>query len=168
MAKKPFVTILGVGNMLYTDEGFGIHVAKRLTERYLFPDTVLVVDGGVLGINLLGIISQPKHLIIVDIIRNGRPPGTFHRLAGTDIPRRIRVKNSLHQIDLLEALTLCEVLDHVPETVILGVEPKDMETPCAVPTAALQARIDPMMEKVLAELKSLNVPYWRKTGAKCA
>jgi hydrogenase maturation protease len=168
MTKAPFVTILGVGNFLYTDEGFGIHVVDRLAGRYHFPENVLLVDGGVLGINLLGIISQPQHLIIVDIIRNGQPPGTFHRLAGADIPRRIRVKNSLHQIDLLEALTLCEALDHVPQTVILGAEPEDMETLGIVPTATLEALIEPMMEKVLAELTLLNVTYWKRTGEKCA
>lgn len=168
MTKKPFVTILGVGNFLYTDEGFGIHVMERISACYHFPENVLVVDGGVLGINLLGIISQPRHLIIVDIIRNGQPPGTFHRLAGEDIPRRIRAKNSLHQIDLLEALSLCEVLDHIPETVILGVEPEDMETIGIVPTATLQALIEPMTKRVLAELDSLNVPYWKRTGKKCA
>ncbi|MFH0726868.1 MAG: HyaD/HybD family hydrogenase maturation endopeptidase [Pseudomonadota bacterium] len=168
MTKAPLVTILGVGNFLYTDEGFGIHVVKRLISRYHFPDHARVVDGGVLGINLLGIISQPRHLIVVDIVRNGQPPGTFHRLAGTDIPRRIRTKNSLHQIDLPEALALCAALDHVPETVILGVEPEDMTSIGIVPTARLQALINPMMERVLAELRLLNVPYWKRSGEKCA
>jgi hydrogenase maturation protease len=116
----------------------------------------------------LGIISQPDHLIIVDIIRNGEPPGTFHRLTGSDIPRRIRTKTSLHQIDMLEALTLCEALDHVPETIILGVEPEDMKTIGIVPTDTLQALIEPMMEKVLAELDLLNISYWKRTGEKCA
>jgi hydrogenase maturation protease len=168
MTKTPFVTILGVGNLLYTDEGFGIHVVGRLNACYHFPENVRVVDGGVLGVNLLGIISQPQHLIIVDIIRNGQPPGSFYRLAGADIPRRVRMKNSLHQVDLLETLTLCETLDHVPETVILGVEPQDMETLAVVPTATLQAAIEPMMDRVLTELTLLNITYWKRTGEKCA
>ncbi len=168
MIKRPFVTILGVGNLLFTDEGFGIHVIERLQSRYSFPEDVVVVDGGVLGINLLGIISQPRHLIVVDIIRNGRPPGSFHRLAGTDIPRRIRMKTSLHQVDLLEALTLCEALDNVPETVIIGVEPEDMQTMSFTPTPTLQDKIDPMIDQVLAELDQLNVTYEKRTSKKCA
>lgn len=168
MTKQPFVTILGVGNFLYTDEGFGIHVIERLQACYRFPEDVLVVDGGVLGINLLGIISQPRHLIVVDIIRNNAPPGTFHRLAGTEIPRRIRMKNSLHQVDLLEALTLCEALEHVPETIILGVEPEDMQTLGITPTATLQNQVDPMVERILAELDLLNVTYQRRADETCA
>lgn len=168
MTNRPLVTILGVGNFLFTDEGFGIHVIKRLESQYRFPEDVLVVDGGVLGINLLGIISQPRHLIVVDIIRNGQPPGSFHRLAGADIPRRIRMKTSLHQVDLLEALTLCEALDSVPETVIIGVEPEDMETMGFEPTPTLQAKIDPMIDRILAELDQLNVSYEKRTGKQCA
>lgn len=168
MTNKPFVTILGVGNLLFTDEGFGIHIIQRLEALYLFPEAVSVVDGGVLGINLLGIMSEPEHLIVVDIIRNGQPPGTFCRLAGEEIPRRIRMKNSLHQVDLLEALTLCEALDHVPETVIVGVEPEDMQTLGMTLTATLQQQLDYVVDKVLAELDRLNVPYEKRTDARCA
>lgn len=168
MTVKPYVIILGVGNFLYTDDGFGIHVVERLASRYRFPDNVMLMDGGVLGINLLGVISQPNHLIIIDIIRNGGPPGTFHRLTGADIPRRIQMKTSLHEIDMLEALTLCEALDHVPETVILGVEPEDMETIGITPTETLQALVEPMIEKVLVELDSLNVSYSKRTDEPCA
>lgn len=168
MTQKPVVTILGVGNLLYTDEGFGIHVVQRLEACYTFPEAVCVADGGVLGINLLGIMSQPEYLIVVDIIRNGQPPGTFHRLAGDEIPKRIRMKNSLHQVDLLEALTLCEALDHVPKTVILGVEPEDMETLGVHLTATLQARIDPVVDRVLAELDLLGIPYEKRNDTRCA
>ena len=95
---------------------------------YQFDDDIQVIDGGVLGINLLGVISKPDHLIVVDAIRNRGNPGDLYRLEGDCIPERIRAKNSLHQIDFLEALTLCQALDKVPQTVILGVEPEDIET----------------------------------------
>ena len=120
--------ILGVGCILYSDEGFGVRVIETIQERYEFPENVLVVDGGVLGINLLGVISKPDRLIVVDAIRNKGKPGDLYRLEGAAIPERIRAKNSLHQVDFLEALTLCQALDKVPETVIVGVEPEDIET----------------------------------------
>jgi hydrogenase maturation protease len=59
----PDIMILGIGCTLYSDEGFGVQVVNKLEELYEFPDNVSVVDGGVLGINLLGVISQPDHLI---------------------------------------------------------------------------------------------------------
>ncbi len=77
----PEIMILGVGCILFSDEGFGVRVIETIQERYEFPDNVLVVDGGVLGINLLGVISKPDHLIVVDAIRNKGKPGDMYRLA---------------------------------------------------------------------------------------
>ncbi len=156
------VMIIGVGNILFTDEGFGVRVVERIQNRYTFPETVSVVDGGVLGLNLLGVISEADHLIAVDAIRYGGAPGDLHRLAGDQIPERIRAKNSLHQIDFLEALALCGALDQAPETVIVGVEPEDMETLNVGLTATAEARIDPVIGMVLAELDRLGVTYSEK------
>jgi hydrogenase maturation protease len=155
------VMILGVGCNLFTDEGFGIHVIDKINQCYRFPDNVSVVDGGVLGLNLLGIISEADELIVVDVIRNKGAAGDFYRLEGAAIPERIRAKNSLHQVDLLEALTMCQALDHVPQTVILGVEPKDIDTLGIELTPAIEAKIDPMITMVLAELDRLGVPYYK-------
>jgi len=122
------ILILGVGCILLTDEGFGVRVVEALAQRYEFPENVSLVDGGVLGLNLLGVVSEADHLIVIDVIRNNGRPGDLYRLEKEAIPERIRAKNSLHQIDLLEALTLCKALDtNAPETVIVGVEPKDIQ-----------------------------------------
>ncbi|RPJ75715.1 MAG: hydrogenase maturation protease [Desulfobacteraceae bacterium] len=151
--------ILGIGSILFSDDGFGIQVVQKLEKEYEFPDNVLVVDGGVLGINLLGVISKPKHLIVVDTMRNHGKPGDLYRLEGDAIPERIRAKNSLHQVDFLEALTLCQALDNVPKTVIIGVEPEDIQTLSLVMTPIVQSKVDEVIRGVLSELDRLGVSY---------
>jgi hydrogenase maturation protease len=141
-----------------------VRVVEKLQQLYEFPDNVLVVDGGVLGINLLGVISKPDHLIVVDAIRNRGNPGDLYRLQGDAIPERIRAKNSLHQVDFLEALTLCRALDKVPETIILGVEPADIETQSLELTPVTQSRIDPMIDMVLDELKRFGGSCQKKAN----
>ena len=159
---SPEVMILGIGSILYSDDGFGIRVIEQIERDYEFPEEVLVVDGGVLGINLLGVISKPKHLIVVDTMRNKGNPGEIYRIEGEAIPERIRAKNSLHQVDFLEALTLCQALDNVPKTVIIGVEPEDIQTLSLVLTPTVQARIEPVIRMVLDELTRLGVSHRRK------
>lgn len=155
---------MGVGNILFTDEGFGIRVIEKIRKWYSFPDTVSVVDGGVLGLNLLGVIAGNDHLVAVDTICYGASPGTLHRLAGEQIPERIRAKNSLHQIDFLEALTLCQALDEkVPETVIVGVEPEDMTSFGLGLTPLVESKTDKVIAMVLAELDRLEVAYERRS-----
>ena len=164
--KNPFdaiyateIMVLGIGCILFSDEGFGVRVVEKMEALYEFSDNVLLVDGGVLGINLLGVISKTDHLIVVDAIRNKGEPGDLYRLAGDQIPQRIRAKNSLHQIDFLEALTLCQALDKVPETVIIGVEPEDIDTQSLELTPTIRTKIDPVIEMVLAELDRLGVSW---------
>jgi hydrogenase maturation protease len=166
--KEKQIMILGVGNLLFTDEGVGVRVAEALQDRYEFPENVKVVDGGTLGMNLLGVVSEVDHLIVVDAVRNGGEPGTLYRLAGEEIPKRILAKNSLHQVDLLEALTCCQALDKVPETVILGVEPEDVTTLWIDITPRVRTRIGDLVDAVLKELTSLGGSYClRKEGDSC-
>ena len=167
--KNPFddiyatdVMILGIGCTLFSDEGFGVRVVENMEQEYEFPDDVLLVDGGVLGVNLLGVISKPQHLIVVDAIKNKGRPGDLYRLDGDAIPERIRAKNSLHQVDFLEALTLCQALDHVPQTVIVGVEPEDIETLCVDLTPVIQAKMNDVIAMVLVELDRLGKSYVKK------
>jgi len=169
--KNPFdevysaeVMVLGIGCILFSDEGFGVRVVEKMERLYEFSDNVLLVDGGVLGINLLGVISKPDHLIVVDAIRNHGQPGDRYRLEGDAIPNRIRAKNSLHQVDFLEALTLCQALDKVPETVIIGVEPQDIDTQSLELTPPVRAQVDPVIEMVLLELDRLGVSYKKGTS----
>ena len=164
--KNPFdelyavdVMILGIGCILFSDEGFGVRVVEKMQREYQFSENVLLIDGGVLGINLLGVISKPDHLIVVDAIRNRGKPGDLYRLEGAAIPERIRAKNSLHQVDFLEALTLCQALDKVPETVIVGVEPQDIDSMSLELTPATRGKIDAVIKMVLIELDRLGVSY---------
>jgi hydrogenase maturation protease len=160
--KPKNITVLGVGNILFADEGVGIHVIERLQERYDFPENVSIIDGGTLGLRLLGVISEADYLIVVDAVKNKKKPGSLHRLEGEEVPKRILAKNSLHQVDFLETLASCQVLDKVPETVILGVEPQDIETPSIELTPTIQAKVDALIQMVLKELDRLGVSYHSK------
>ena len=161
----PQVIILGIGNILLTDEGFGVRVVEKLFDEYAFPDNVDVVEGGVLGIHLLGTLSKADHLIVVDAVKNKQPPGTLYRLEKEELPERILMKNSLHQTDFLETLTLCQMIDKAPETiVVLGAEPQDIETHSVELTPLIAARVDETVGRVLQELDRLGVTYEKRSA----
>jgi hydrogenase maturation protease len=162
---KDNITILGVGNTIYRDDGVGIRVIEKLEREYDFPDDVLVVDGGILGINLLGVMSNAGCLIIVDTVLNHGRPGDLHRIEHDDIPNRILAKNSLHQVDVIEALTLCSALDHVPHTTVIGIEPKDLDTLSEELTPEIESRLDDLTQAVLDELARQGGSYKKKTTA---
>lgn len=92
------VVVMGLGNLLWADEGFGIRVAERLYARYHWPEEVEIVDGGTQGLNLLGYVEQASHLLLLDAIDYGLAPGSLRTYAGEKIPAYLSAKKmSLHQ-----------------------------------------------------------------------
>jgi hydrogenase maturation protease len=156
------ITILGVGNILLKDEGVGVRVIERLDNDFQFPDNIRIVDGGVLGTRLMGIVADADVLIVVDAVQNSQSPGTLYRLAGDQVPRRVLAKQSLHQLDLPEVLALCSAIDHTPETIVIGIEPEDIHTMDMELTPAISLKMGDLVAMVLNELERLNVPYSRK------
>ncbi|MDQ7782616.1 MAG: HyaD/HybD family hydrogenase maturation endopeptidase [Desulfomonilaceae bacterium] len=152
------IIVLGVGNILLKDEGVGVKVVEELQRRYDFPDHVKVVDGGTQGLWLMATLQEARHLIVVDAVRGGGPPGTLYRLEKEDLPTGLRAKQSAHDSDLVEALNLCKLVDTGPETVVVvGIEPADIQPFGLELTDAVASKVDELIDRVVGELKNLGV-----------
>lgn len=120
------VLILGVGNILLGDEGVGVRVVEAMGGREL-PDNVELFDGGTASIDLLGILANRDKVIIIDAVKGGNQPGTLYRFTPDDITIQRQHLTSLHQLGLLETLTIFRCLGHTPpEVLIYGIEPKEI------------------------------------------
>ncbi len=159
MADLPRIKVLGAGNLIMHDEGVGVQVVHRLMERYEFPENVELVDGGTLGLRLLNVITDADHLILIDAVKLGEPPGTLHRFGGDKLPYRVLTKTSMHQVDLIEALTMAALIeDERPgDIVVIGVEPKDIEPWGTDLSKEVAAVFDKLVGMVLEELTRLGV-----------
>ncbi len=162
---KPRITVLGLGNILLRDEGLGVRAVERLAEQYDFDDNVQVLDGGVLGMRLMGIVAACDVLIVVDAVQNQGAPGTLYRLAGDQVPRRVLAKHSLHQLDFPEVLALCGMIDHHPETVVIGMEPEDIATMDTTLTSVVADNMDALTQMVLVELDRVGAGYVTKRAS---
>ena len=124
----PRILVLGVGNTLMCDDGVGVHAVRALADGYEFPANVLVVDGGVAGLRLLGDIALADDLIIVDALKNNGMPGTIYRFRREDILPRRGPFVSAHEVGIAELLAAAEFSGRLPETHIIGIEPLETET----------------------------------------
>ncbi len=156
------ILVLGVGNILLHDEGIGVRVVEELQAQYDFSDNVELFDGGTLGLRLLDPIAQTDHLIVVDAVQNGEPPGTIYRLGVEDLNKRITFKNSLHQLDLVETLAYAEVLGNRPDAVIVGIEPADISPWGLELTEIVQGRMADLCEQVLKEIQQAGGEFQRR------
>jgi len=151
------ITVLGIGNILLQDEGFGVKVVDELQRRYRFPDSVQVLDGGTLGIELMRFITGCEKLLVIDAIAGDGPPGSFYRLAGEAMQAYFTDKVSLHELGIRDVLTTLDLLDQpVGEVVILGVEPASLDLGLEL-TPVVAAMMEKTVAAVLAELVDWQV-----------
>lgn len=153
-ADPPSALVLGLGNLLLSDEGVGVHVVQRMTRRCQIPPDVRILDGGTLGLNLLPYLQGVTHLIVVDAIDAGRPPGAVVRLAGEAIPTALAHKVSMHQTGLQELLALSQLSGDAPaHVVLLGVQPASLE-PGLELSPVIAAQLDFLVDRVVDELRA--------------
>ena len=143
--------ILGVGNLLLTDEGIGIHAVQRILDTQALPEDVNVVDGGTAGLNLLYDLEGVDKLVIIDAVETGHPPGSIVRLAGDQIPAYMSLKVSPHEITLPDFLAAAKLRDLYPrEVVVWGMQPASLEIGVEL-SPALAARLDELVEHAVKE-----------------
>lgn len=148
--------ILGVGNLLLSDEGVGIHAVRRLLEREDLPDEIQIVDGGTAGLALMVYLEDVGRLVIIDAMETGGPPGTLVRLSGNQIPAYMALKVSPHEITLPDFLAAAKLRDLYPrEVIVWGVQPESMEVGIDL-SPALAARLEELVDRVVAEFQSVT------------
>lgn len=146
------ILVLGVGNILFTDEGVGVRAVERLQEEYDFSPNVTLLDGGTLGTRLMDPIMASQHLIVVDAVLGDSQSGSIYRLTGDDLRKSLAFKNSLHQTDLVDTLIYCGMLGNRPEAVVVGIEPHDYQTMSVELSDAIRDRLPGLMQVVLDEI----------------
>jgi hydrogenase maturation protease len=146
--------VLGVGNVLFEDEGLGVRALERLHARYLLPATVHTLEGGVLSLDLLPYLDLDTPLLIMDAVQTGMPPGHIVRLEGEAIARALGPRLSLHQVGLKELLAVAQLQGTLPPQVVLwGVEPARLGWGTDLSPAVSKA-LDALVDHVAAELRA--------------
>ncbi len=152
------VLILGIGNILLSDEGVGCRTVEELERRYQFPETVRLLDGGTAGMELIGAIAEADHLILIDALVAGRPPGTVVRVEGADVPATFQSRISPHQLGISDVQASAIVTDDLPGSMVLfGIEPESMATGLEL-SAIVRAGMEKIIKAVVAELTTLGLP----------
>ncbi|MEZ5719886.1 MAG: HyaD/HybD family hydrogenase maturation endopeptidase [Burkholderiaceae bacterium] len=123
------IVVLGIGNMLWADEGFGVRCVEALQQRYEFAPHVELVDGGTQGLALLQYVQEADALLILDAIDYGLAPGTLKVVQGDEVPCFLGAKKmSLHQTGFQEVLMVAQLTGHYPQRIVLiGCQPEELE-----------------------------------------
>ena len=148
----PRTLVLGIGNLLLSDEGVGVHVARELMGMEL-PPGVSVVEGGTAGLNLLHLIRDADRLVVIDAVQGEGDPATFYRFDMDEIQDNERgLITSVHSFGVREVLDLCALTGKVPQATVIGVEPKSMEIGTEL-SNEVKSKVPLLLSMVLQEIK---------------
>ena len=153
-AERAGTLILGLGNILLSDEGVGERAVEALAGEVQLPPDVEVLDGGTSGMDLLDQIAGRARLIVVDAVRTGRPPASVVRLAGDEVPAFFSSRLSPHQLGLSDVLAVLRLEDAAPARItVIGVEPASLDLGLSL-SPAVAACLPEVLALILAEFVS--------------
>ncbi len=152
----PKILVLGIGNILWGDEGFGVRAVEAFHRRFEAPANVTVLDGGTQGLYLVHFVEEADYLLVFDAIDYGLEPGALKIVRDEEVPKFTGSKKmSLHQTGFQEVLSAADLLGHYPQKLaLIGCQPLDLENWGGALTAPVQEAIDVAVEagaQVLAE-----------------
>jgi len=153
------ITVLGIGNLLWADEGFGVRCIEALQQRYEFAPHVQLIDGGTQGLYLIQHVQQAGKLLIFDAIDYGLSPGTLKLVENDEVPRFMGAKKmSLHQTGFQEVLMLALLTERYPKDVLLiGCQPEELED--------YGGSLRPVVRNAMEDALDLGIDALRRWGA---
>lgn len=153
------VLVMGIGNVLWADEGFGVRCVEHLAENWSLPEGVTLLDGGTQGLYLLPFLEDADTLLVFDAIDYGLTPGTLKLIEGDEVPRFMGAKKmSLHQTGFQDVIATAQLMGYCPERLILiGCQPEELEDYGGGLRPVVAAQIDPAVKMGLNCLAQLGV-----------
>jgi hydrogenase maturation protease len=160
------VAVLGLGNILLSDEGVGVHAMLALKQRYAFSPEVDFIDGGTMGLDLLPIFQERDRILIIDAVDFKKQPGHVGVMNGRDIPSVLNAKLSAHHIGLSDLLftakLMCETL---PEVLLIGIQPRSLDVGLDM-TSEIIKQLDTVIAQALKSLKAWGISSMELPGSR--
>ncbi len=151
------IAIFGIGNILLSDDGVGVHAVNKLKDEYIFPESVELIDGGTKGLDLLPFFENRDKVLIIDAANFKKEPGTIDVVPGDKIPAFLSSKLSVHQIGLPDMLFAAKLMEVTPaEMCLIGIQPKSVETAVEM-SDIVSNRMDALVDMILEKLKEWGI-----------
>ena len=160
MSSGKKIAIVGAGTVIFNDEGVGVYAAKYLEENYKFNGDVTLVDGGVLGFQLMVYYQEYDRVIILDTITmEDDTAGAIYNLPSEELLGLGSYKQTAHEVEIVEMLEICSLLENFAHTSIVGIVPQDILSVKSDLSPTLKKEFNNFVNVALKELDKMNETY---------
>ena len=126
------VLILGIGNILFGDEGIGVHLSNYLKVNYAFKSpthTLQIIDGGTLAQGLIPLITEQDFVILMDCINaDNAQVGDVFAFDFDSVPLNVNWQGTAHEVEMLQTLKMIEMMGDLPTIKIVATIPHILES----------------------------------------
>lgn len=155
--------VVGAGTIIFQDEGVGVYAQKYINENYTFDDDITFVDGGVLGFQLMTYYQDYDKVLILDTITmENDTPGSIYNLPAEELMGLGSYKQTAHEVEIVEMLEICSLLDKMADVNIIGIVPKDIASVNVGLTDTLKKQFPHFVQAALNEMKQSGLHYKKK------
>lgn len=151
------IVVLGVGNILLTDEGLGVHVVEDLKANYTFTPKISLIDGGTMGMELLTYMRGMKKILLIDAVNGGEAPGTIYEFPHRELEQYFTDHISVHEVGMQDILRIRAIQENpLEDAIVIGVEPESLDVGFE-PSAPVQKALPEVRDRVLRVLREWGV-----------
>lgn len=155
--------VVGAGTIIFQDEGVGVYAQKFMNENYIFNDDITFVDGGVLGFQLMTYYQDYDRVIILDTITmENDTSGSIYNLPANELLGLGSYKQTAHEVEIVEMLEICSLLDKMAEVNIIGIVPEDIASVNVGLTDKLKQEFPNFIKTALDELARSGIKFEKK------
>ena len=143
------ILILGIGNILQSDDGLGVYIVNHLMESDIqLPEGIEIIDGGTAGFDLLDVMAGRDKIIIIDALEADDTPGSVYRFTPNNLIDS-RSMISLHEVGIMEVAKLLNLMGSEPEIEFIGIVPEDISTTDICISKSVKESIPVAIEQIL-------------------
>jgi hydrogenase maturation protease len=155
--------IIGIGNLLFCDDGIGVIVAKYLEQNFVYEPELEILDGGTLGFNLIEYFVDYDNVFIIDTVSTDDEAGEIYKIPSQELLGGGRYKNTAHEVEVVQMLEACELYDKKAKITIFAIVPQDIQSAKIGLSEILKSKFDILVQTIIKDIEHLDIKITRKS-----
>lgn len=156
--------VIGIGNLLFYDDGVGIIAIDYLKQNFSFEPEIELLDGGTLGFNLLEYFLEYDNVLIIDTISTDDKAGEIYKIPSTELLGQGQYKNTAHEVEVVSMLEACELYGKKANITIFGIVPENITTVKIGLSDTLKNKFKILIQTILKEIQDLEINVIEKNS----
>ncbi|MDM5272768.1 HyaD/HybD family hydrogenase maturation endopeptidase [Sulfurovum sp. zt1-1] len=156
------IALIGIGNIMFHDEGLGAYAVKYIEQNYHIPDNLTVVDGGTLGFTLMTYYQEYDKVIIVGTGSKNAPVGTIFSESSEEVMNQgSTIRKTANEVEITMMLEICSFHEDMGEVQLITMVPEDITEVCNGLTPTVLNHMPKLVDATLKELKKSGIRMYR-------